>query len=178
MTDTDTAKPRLALIVMGVSGSGKTTIGALLAGLLDLDFVDGDDLHPPSNVEKMHAGHPLTDADRWPWLDTVGATLADAGAHPRGIVIACSALRRVYRDRIRAKAGAALRFVFLDIETTEVERRMAVRLNHFMPASLVASQFATLERPVDEADVVTVSDRGGGPADAARSAAAMLAGVA
>jgi gluconokinase len=158
---------------MGVSGCGKTSVGAVLAGLLDLDFVDGDDLHPASNVDKMHAGHPLTDQDRWPWLDRIGATLADAAAHPRGCVVACSALKRAYRDRIRAEAGPGLVFVFLDITPQEAHRRLAVRLNHFMPAALLDSQFATLERPDGESDVVTIT-RLETPTGTARDAAAEI----
>lgn len=162
------------IVVMGVSGSGKTSVGAILAGLLDLDFVDGDDLHPASNVAKMHAGHPLNDDDRAPWLDRVGATLADAAAHPRGVVVACSALRRAYRDRIRNSAGPGLTFVFLDISPEEAHRRLAVRLHHFMPASLIESQFATLERPTDEPDVVRITEMTGA-AGTARTVAERLA---
>ncbi len=159
MTD-QSSDNRIALVIMGVSGSGKTSVGALLAGLLDLDFVDGDDLHPARNVEKMHAGHPLDDDDRAPWLDRVGATLGNREAHPGGVAMACSALKRSYRDRIRAAAGPGLIFVFLDVDQAEVERRMAVRLNHFMPASLVDSQFGTLERPDGEPDVIFVWEVG------------------
>ena len=145
------------VVVMGVSGSGKTTVGAALAGLIGVDFVDGDDLHPKTNVDKMHAGHPLTDADRWPWLDRVGAALAEAAGANCGLVVACSALKRAYRDRIRAAAGPALLFVFLDVSRTEAQRRMRVRLDHFMPASLVDSQFEALEPPDGEADVLSVT---------------------
>ncbi len=173
MSTQDPETARLSVVVMGVSGSGKTSVGAVLAGLLGLDFADGDDLHPKSNVDKMHAGHPLTDEDRWPWLDRIGAALADRDAHPRGVVVACSALRRRYRDRIRAAAGRGLAFVFLDISEEEAHRRLAVRLNHFMPASLVDSQFATLERPVDEPDVVTIAEMSG-PAGTAREAGERL----
>lgn len=163
------ASVRRSVVVMGVSGCGKTTVGGLLARRLDLDFVDGDDLHPAANVDKMHAGHPLTDEDRWPWLDRIGVALADSSAHPGGLVVACSALRRSYRDRIRAAAGAGLTFVFLDVDQDEAHRRLRVRLNHFMPASLIDSQFGTLERPgADEPDVVTVAPL----ADPVRTAAA------
>jgi gluconokinase len=165
---------RLAVVVMGVSGSGKTTVGAALAGLLRLDFVDGDDLHPQSNVEKMHGGHPLTDEDRWPWLDRIGATLADAGAHPDGVIVACSALRRIYRDRIRAAVGPGLIFVFLDISHEEARQRMTARLHHFMPAALLDSQFATLESPQGEPDVLDIT-RFGNPSETARDAAAQIA---
>ncbi len=148
---------RRPVVVMGVAASGKTSVGQALARRLDLPFVDGDDLHPARNVAKMAGGQPLTDEDRAPWLDRIGAVLADAAAYPRGVVIACSALRRQYRDRIRATAGSGLVMVFLDIDRTEAERRIAARPNHFMPPSLIDSQFATLERPGGEPDVVTIS---------------------
>ncbi|HEX7441638.1 MAG TPA: gluconokinase, GntK/IdnK-type, partial [Caldimonas sp.] len=98
------SKRRIAVVVMGVSGSGKSTVAAGIANALGLHFIDGDSLHSPENVAKMHAGIALRDEDRWPWLDRIGRRLADAAAWPRGVVIACSALRRVYRDRIRAGA--------------------------------------------------------------------------
>lgn len=126
---------------MGVSGSGKSTIGSALAARLDVPFVDGDDLHPAANVDRMRAGEPLSDEDRRPWLDAVGAWLA---AHPEGGVTACSALRRSYRDRLRAHAPSAW-FVHLDGDPALVAGRQAARRGHFMPASLQASQQATLE---------------------------------
>ncbi|MBB5754139.1 gluconokinase [Prosthecomicrobium pneumaticum] len=142
------------VVVMGVSGSGKSTVGEALGAAAGVAFVDGDGLHPDANVAKMSAGIPLTDADRWPWLDIVAATLAD---HPQGAVVACSALRKVYRDRIRAGAPG-VRFVFLDGGQDVIGGRQASRKGHFMPPSLLASQFATLERPgADEPDVVRVS---------------------
>lgn len=140
---------------MGVSGSGKSTVAAALAGRLGCDFVDGDDLHPADNVAKMRAGLPLDDGDRWPWLDRVGARLREGRG---GVVLACSALRRRYRDRIRAGAGAEVCFVFLDARSAEVAARLVARRSHFMPASLLDSQFATLERPTrDEVDVIAVA---------------------
>ena len=135
---------------MGVSGSGKTTVGAALADALGLPFVDGDALHPAANVAKMAAGIPLDDADRAPWLDAVGAVLA---AGP--VVVACSALRRVYRDRLRAAAPELL-LVFLDGSREVLAARMAARPGHFMPASLLDSQLATLERPDPDEHPVTV----------------------
>lgn len=160
--DSSASAPRLTLAVMGVSGSGKTTLGQAVARHLGLAFVDGDDLHPPANVAKMAAGTPLEDADRWPWLDRVGATFADASAYPAGIVIACSALRRIYRDRIRAAAGRSLRFIYLQADEAEMVRRLKARPHHYMPASLVSSQFATLEAPdrAAEPDVLTVPATG------------------
>ncbi len=174
MAATDAVPP--LVVVMGVSGSGKTTVGAALAGLLGVDFVDGDDLHPPANVAKMHAGHPLTDDDRWPWLDRVGGALAEAARGRRGLVAACSALRRAYRDRIRAAGGPGIVFVFLDVSHDEARRRMAVRLNHFMPATLLNSQFETLEAPDGEADVLAVT-LFGNPSATARDVAARLAAL-
>lgn len=159
---------------MGVSASGKTSAGLAIAAQLGLDFLDGDDLHPAANVAKMAGGVPLEDADRMPWLDRIGGVLADRSAHPAGVVVACSALRRAYRDRIRAAAGAGLAFVFLDITMAEARRRIATRRNHFMPPTLIESQFATLERPAGEADVVTIS-RLVDPAQSAEDAVAALA---
>ena len=153
---------RLALVIMGVSGSGKTTVGQALAARLGLAFVDGDDLHPPANVAKMAAGTPLDDADRWPWLDRVGAALANTTAHPAGLAVACSALRRIYRDRIRAAAGKDVRFLYLVADEAEMVRRLEGRPHHYMPPSLVHSQFAALEPPdpAQEADVLAVPASG------------------
>ncbi len=142
---------------MGVSASGKSTVGALLATELGIPFIDGDDLHPEANRRKMAAGTPLTDDDRWPWLDVVGETFA---AHAGdGVVIACSALRRVYRDRIRAIAPD-VHFVLLDGSPELLAERAAARTGHFMPPALLQSQLDTLERPdVDEhASVVDVAE--------------------
>jgi gluconokinase len=144
------------LVVMGVSGSGKTVVGEALAGAAGLPFVDGDNLHVPEAVAKMARGIALDDADRMPWLDRIGAALADAAKYPRGLVIVCSALRRAYRDRLRRAAGPGLRFLFLDGSIELIRARIARRHHRYMPASLLDSQFATLERPTGEADVVTV----------------------
>jgi gluconokinase len=144
---------RIALVVMGVSGSGKSTVASGLAEALGLGFIDGDGLHSPESVARMQAGTPLTDADRWPWLARIAARLADEAEWPDGLVIACSALRRAYRDRIRAGAPG-VRFVFLDGPAELIRARMAGRSGHYMPESLLASQLATLERPgAEEADV-------------------------
>ncbi len=141
---------------MGVSGSGKSTVGAAIADALGLDFVDGDAFHAPASVAKMRAGTPLEDADRWPWLDRIGARLAEAAHAPRGVAIACSALRRAYRDRIRA-AAPGVRFVFLDGPADLIRARMAERAGHYMPGALLASQLETLERPqADESDVLRI----------------------
>ena len=141
----------LHLLVMGVSGSGKSTIGARLAEALALPFGDADAFHPPANVAKMSAGTPLTDEDRWPWLDALGAWLA---AQRMGGVIACSALKRAYRDRLRA-AVPGLRILHLSGGSGMITERQRARKDHFMPPSLMASQFATLEPPgADEAALI------------------------
>ena len=137
---------------MGVSGSGKSTVGAAIAEEFEVPFIDGDALHPPANIEKMAAGIPLTDSDRWPWLALVGAALAEN--RDRGVVVACSALKRSYRDAIRAQAPGAL-FVLLTGSRELLAERMNHRPGHFMPSSLLDSQLATLEPlAADEAGVV------------------------
>lgn len=145
-----------AIIVMGVSGSGKSTIGALLAEALGWPFADADGFHPAANIAKMAAGQPLTDADRWPWLDAIAAHIEAARAAAQPVVVACSALRRTYRDRLRAGHGDLV-FLHLAGEAGLIGERQAARQGHFMPPSLMASQFATLEDPAGEADAVTVS---------------------
>lgn len=130
------------VVLMGVSGCGKSTVGALAAARCGAAFVDGDDLHPPGNVAKMAAGQPLDDDDRAPWLDRVGAVLAAA---ERPLLVACSALRRRYRDRIRAAAGGPVLFVHLDGPRAVLAARLAGRQGHFMPPGLLDSQLATLE---------------------------------
>ena len=145
---------RLAVVVMGVSGCGKSAVGAGIAAALGVRFFDGDDLHTPHNVAKMQCGVPLTDQDRWPWLDRIGARLADAHESPAGLVVACSALRRDYRDRIRADVPV-LHFVFLDGPAGLIRQRMSRRKGHYMPTGLLDSQLQTLERPgPDEPDVI------------------------
>lgn len=152
-----TTQAPLAIIVMGVSGAGKSSIGELLAERLGCDFAEGDRLHPASNVEKMAKGIPLTDEDRWPWLDLVGQQLADSVTAGRSLVLSCSALKRIYRQRLREAAGGNLRFVFLKGSPELLETRMGERTGHFMPLSLLHSQLATLETPEGEEGVVTVS---------------------
>ena len=137
----------MIVVLMGVSGSGKTKIGRALAASLGWPFYDADDLHPPANVAKMSAGIPLTDDDRWPWLDRIVDELARAGANGGSAVLACSALRQVYRDRL-ARAGD-VRFVYLKGDLEMIAARLAVRSHKYMPASLLPSQFATLEEPAD-----------------------------
>lgn len=130
-----------SLVVMGVSGSGKSTVGAALAQRLGVPFVDADDLHPPANIAKMSAGRPLDDADRGSWLETIGEWLA---AHRDGGVVSCSALKRSYRDQLRHHV-AGVEFLHLAGTREVIARRQASRPGHFMPASLLESQFATLE---------------------------------
>ncbi|MEO8527063.1 MAG: gluconokinase [Caldimonas sp.] len=146
-------KRRLAVVVMGVSGSGKSTVGEGIASALGLHFIDGDSLHSAASVALMQAGTPLRDDDRWPWLDRIGERLSDVARWPEGLVIACSALKRVYRDRIRS-AAPGVRFVFLDGSGELIGARMAGRTGHYMPGTLLASQLRTLEPPgADEPDV-------------------------
>ncbi|WP_411037043.1 gluconokinase [Shinella sp. BYT-45] len=145
-----------AIVVMGVSGCGKTSVAEGLAAALPAAFIEGDSLHPAANVEKMSRGIPLTDADRWPWLDTIGRALADRLAEGRSVVVSCSALKKAYRDRLRHAAGGSLAFVFLKGSRELLMTRMAARKGHFMPVSLLDSQLATLEDPSGEPGVVTV----------------------
>ena len=133
------------LVVMGVSGSGKSTVGAALAQRLAVPFADADDFHPPANIAKMTAGQPLDDDDRHPWLEAIGSWLA--GHVAGGGVMSCSALKRRYRDQLRRHAPA-ITFVHLAGDRAVIARRQASRPGHFMPASLLDSQFATLE-PLD-----------------------------
>jgi gluconokinase len=149
-------KALAAIIVMGVSGSGKTSVAEALAKALDLHFVEGDGLHPASNVEKMSHGIPLTDEDRMPWLDLIGAEIAAATEGGRGIVVSCSALKKIYRDRLRREAGGPLYFVFLEGSKALLLSRLSARKGHFMPPSLLESQLQTLEVPTGEPGVVTV----------------------
>lgn len=137
----------MIVVLMGVCGCGKSTVGAALAHSLQWPFLDADDLHPPANVAKMSAGTPLTDEDRWPWLDRVAAELRkilDRGGHA---VLACSALKQAYRDRL-ARAGD-VRFVHLAGDYDTIASRLKSRRHRYMPSTLLASQFATLEPPAD-----------------------------
>jgi gluconokinase len=153
----DSTKPLpTAIVVMGVCGSGKSVVGAGLAERLGYAFRDGDGFHPKANVEKMSAGTPLTDDDRWPWLDAIGAAMADDEGG-RGLVVACSALKRVYRERIAARAGVPVVFVHLDGPRALLAERMKNRKGHFMPPSLLDSQLATLEKPAADEPAIVVS---------------------
>ncbi|ACI57768.1 carbohydrate kinase, thermoresistant glucokinase family (plasmid) [Rhizobium leguminosarum bv. trifolii WSM2304] len=147
----------LAVVVMGVSGCGKSSVGAGIAARNGMRFVEGDQLHPARNVEKMAEGIPLTDADRLPWLDRIGEEINTAQKASQGLVISCSALKKTYRDRLRQAAGGRLAFVFLEGTRDLLLSRMQARQGHFMPASLLDSQLQTLEPPTGEAGVVTVA---------------------
>ena len=160
----------MRVVVMGVAGCGKSEVGQRIADALRLPLVEGDAFHPASNVAKMRSGVPLTDADRAGWLDRLARELA---AHPEGVVLTCSALKRAYRDRLRAGA-ADLRFVHLTLPPAEAQRRVASRPGHFYPPSLVASQFEALEDPAGEPGVVAV-DACRPLADVVASACALLA---
>jgi gluconokinase len=144
------------VVVTGVSGSGKSTIGRALADRLGWDLLEGDDFHPAANVEKMRRGVPLDDADRAPWLDRLHAAIAGRVAEGRPAVLASSALKRRYRDRLREGFDPGdVRFVHLDVDRATLERRLRGREGHYMPATLLDSQLADLEPPTaDEAQVV------------------------
>jgi gluconokinase len=170
MSEESTAR---AAIVMGVSGSGKTTVAELIAERLGWPFMEGDRLHPKANVEKMRQGIPLTDADRAPWLDRIGEELKLWAAEGRSGVMTCSALKRAYRDRIRF-ARPDVRFVYLKGSEALIGTRVAARQHEYMPASLLRSQFEALEEPAaDEPGVVTI-DAGEPPAEEAAAAIAAL----
>lgn len=153
----NTIDPTLhALIIMGVSGSGKSTIGEALAKRLGWRFEDGDSFHPPSNVAKMKAGHPLNDDDRKPWLEAIAAEIARVAAAQDHVIIACSALKRAYRD-ILIHGRRDTRIVFLNGSEALIAARLQKRKGHFMPAGLLASQFEALEMPAADEHVVSVS---------------------
>ena len=138
----------MIVIVIGVTGCGKTTVGAMLAEACGWDFRDADDFHPAENVAKMKSGKPLADEDRWPWLDRLNALLLDSARQGRSLVLACSALKQIYRDRL-VQGGVAARFVFLDGNKELIRRRLLDRHGHYMNPSLLDSQFAILERPTE-----------------------------
>jgi carbohydrate kinase (thermoresistant glucokinase family) len=146
----------LPIVVMGPAGCGKSTLGAALAQALDWCFIEGDALHPPANIAKMSRGEPLTDGDRAPWLESLGAALRD----PRdaGVVLACSALKRAYRDRLRDLAGP-LRFVLPELSREVLALRLSQRAGHYMPASLLDSQLETLEPPAADEAALRIDGR-------------------
>jgi carbohydrate kinase (thermoresistant glucokinase family) len=162
----------MILIVAGVSGSGKTTVGALLAGRLHWCFADGDDFHPAANIEKMQAGIPLADEDRGPWLRAIASWMDERIARNEQAVIACSALRRSYRDLLLDGRPEA-RLVFLSVDRQVLARRLAARHGHFFPRQLLSTQFDALEPPQPDENVITVA-ADGPPAD---TVAAVVAAV-
>lgn len=151
------------LVIMGVSGSGKSTVAGILAGQLGWDLEEGDDLHPAENVAKMASGVPLTDEDRWPWLDTIASWIIEHTMAGIPGIITCSALKRIYRDRLREKNVV---FVHLSGSREQIARRLTARMDHYMPATLLDSQIATLEPPGPDENTIVV-DVGLTPAEEA-----------
>jgi gluconokinase len=149
----------MIVIVAGVSGSGKTTVGALLAGRLGWRFADADDFHPAANVEKMRAGIPLTDEDRWPWLRAIAAWMDERIAGGENAVVACSALKRPYRDLLLDGRPQA-RMVFLTLDRDVLARRLAARHGHFFPEQLLGTQFVDMEPPEPDERVLTMVPAG------------------
>jgi gluconokinase len=146
----------LALIVMGVSGSGKSTLAAALAHSMGCPFLEGDEFHSQEAIARMHAGVPLTDADRWPWLDRLGRAIGTTVASHGTAVASCSALRRTYRDCLRNVITAPVGFVLVDADREELLRRLTARTGHYMPPSLLTSQLDTLERPQPDERALTL----------------------
>jgi gluconokinase len=138
----------MVIVLMGVSGAGKTTVGRLLAQALGAEFAEGDAYHPPANVEKMRRSIPLEDADRWPWLQILAAQVGLWLAAGKTVVLACSALKQSYRD-VLAQGRPGVRFVHLEGDKALIRRRLDARRGHYMPATLLDSQIAALEPPVD-----------------------------
>lgn len=144
------------VIVMGVSGCGKSSVGQAIADHFGVPFIEGDALHPPANIAKMSSGTPLNDEDRWPWLDIVAAKLGAESTGNGGAVASCSSLKKVYRDRLEAGAGAGTRFIFLNCARETLERNQSARKGHFMPPALLDSQLKTLEPPVGETRAIWI----------------------
>ncbi len=144
------------LLMMGVSGSGKTTIAAGVAQQLGWPLLEGDSFHPPANVAKMHAGHPLTDEDRWPWLRAIAAAIDAKRAAGESAVVACSALKHVYRNILVGDRPDVV-LIYLKGSKALIGQRLAARKGHYMPASLLDSQFATLEEPAPDEHALVVS---------------------
>jgi gluconokinase len=149
-------EPPPVIVLMGVSGCGKSTVGAKLSQTLGWPFRDADSFHPPANIDKMSRGVPLTDADRWPWLDAIASWIDERRAGRAPGIVSCSALKRVYRERI-VGARSGVRLVYLRGSRELVAARLAGRVHHFMPAALLASQFEALEEPLEDEHPVIVS---------------------
>jgi len=163
----------MILIVAGVSGSGKTTVGAMLAGRLQWRFADGDAFHPPANIAKMHAGIPLTDEDRRPWLRTIAAWMDERIAHGESAVMTCSALKCAYRDALLDGRPEA-RMIFLGVDRSELARRLAARHGHFFPEQLLDTQLGALEPPQPGESAVTVMASAADPADTVAAIIAIM----
>jgi len=162
------------IVVMGVAGSGKTTIASGLAEKLGVPFVEGDSLHPAANVKKMAGGVPLTDEDRWPWLEAIGERMEVERVTGHGVVVSCSALRHVYRDCLRKKVHGTVHFILLDGSRELITDRMKQRKGHFMPPALLDSQFATLEKPTPDEHAVVLDISHTVPALLAEAAQAVI----
>ncbi len=146
-----------ALVVMGVSGAGKSTVGKLIATRLDCPFRDADSFHPPANIEKMSRGEPLTDEDRWPWLQAIAGWIDEHRKASTTCVVTCSALKRAYRDIVTAKQSADVRLVYLKGDFALIAARLKARKGHFMPPELLKSQFDALEEPAADENAIVVT---------------------
>ncbi len=165
----------MIVVAMGVCSSGKTSVGKDIASRMNWPFIEGDDLHPPANKAKMASGVPLTDEDRWPWLDHIADRMRAIDKAGGSAVVACSALRQAYRDRLR-RSGADLRFLHLTGDANLIRQRMEGRSDHFMPAGLLDSQLATLEPARPDEDLYEV-DISGTVSDLAEAAIRSLTGL-
>ncbi len=146
-----------SLIVMGVSGCGKSSVGQAIADRFGVPFIEGDALHPACNIAKMSSGTPLNDDDRWPWLDVVAQELGAQTLAHGGAVASCSSLKRIYRDRLETSTGTGTRFIFLNCTRETLERNQSARKGHFMPPALLDSQLKTLELPLGEARALWIN---------------------
>lgn len=155
------AQKNPVLVVMGVSGSGKSTVGGMIAGAMGWDLQEGDDLHPQANIEKMATGHPLNDDDRWPWLDKIALWITQHTDAGQPGIVTCSALKRSYRDILR---GENVVFIHLAGSRDQIGQRLTARLDHYMPPSLLDSQISTLE-PIDPDEQAIIIDVGGSPVE-------------
>lgn len=169
MVPDSTFTPSRIIVVMGVAAAGKSAVGAALAARLGVPFLDGDDFHPAANKEKMRAGIALSDEDRWPWLAALGDALGETARSTSQVVGACSALRSIYRDKLRAAAAEPILFVFLHGDRRLLEKRIRGRRHEYMNPALLASQLATLEIPTPDENVI--------PVDVGRPVASIVDGL-